>query len=87
MHGEVQRVLAMQRALDSGAWVAFFRLATHAPYLQGCLAHMYFRSVRAKALTVLASTGTGPCLSVVLTPETTTTLHSLPGTLQVSCCD
>lgn len=60
MHGEVQRVLAMQRALDSGTWVAFFRLATRAPYLQGCLAHMYFRGVRAKALSVLASTGARP---------------------------
>lgn len=62
MHREVQRVLAMQRALDSGTWVAFFRLATRAPYLQGCLAHMYFRGVRAKALTVLASTGGPPPL-------------------------
>lgn len=65
LHGEVQRVLAMQRALDSGAWVAFFRLATHAPYLQGCLAHMYFRGVRAKALTVLASTGAAPFLPLL----------------------
>lgn len=57
MHGEVQRVLAMQQALGSGAWVAFLGAATHAPYLQGCLAHMYFPGVRARALSVLASTG------------------------------
>lgn len=54
---EVQRVLAMQQAIESGAWVIFLRLATEAPYLQGCLAHMYFPSVRARGLIVLASTG------------------------------
>lgn len=56
-HAEVQRVLTMQQAIESGAWVTFLRLATQAPYLQGCLAHMYFPSVRGRALTVLASTG------------------------------
>ncbi len=54
---EVQRVLAMQQAIESGAWVTFLRMATDAPYLQGCLAHMYFPSVRARALAVLGSTG------------------------------
>jgi hypothetical protein len=57
---EVQRVLAMQQAIESGEWVTFFRLATEAPYLQACLAHMYFPNVRARALGVLASTGARP---------------------------
>jgi len=54
--GHVQRALAMHRALASGNWVTFLRAAAAAPYLQACLAHMYFPRVHARALVVLART-------------------------------
>ncbi|KAK9845825.1 hypothetical protein WJX81_003544 [Elliptochloris bilobata] len=56
---DVQRVLGLQRLLGSGTWVGFLRAATAAPYLQACLAHMYFPRVHARALCVLARTS-GP---------------------------
>lgn len=58
---EVQRVLGLQRLLASGDWVGFLRGAAAAPYLQACLAHMYFVRVHARALYVLArASGAGP---------------------------
>ena len=54
---DVQRVVSMHQALESGNWSAFLKQATSAPYLQGCLAHMYFQGVRATALNVMAAAG------------------------------
>ena len=54
---DVQRVVSMQQHLESGNWAAFLQLATNATYLQGCLAHMYFQGVRARALNVIAAAG------------------------------
>ena len=51
---EVQRVLGLQRRLAAGDWVGFLRRAAAAPYLQACLAHMYFPRAHARALYVLA---------------------------------
>ena len=53
----VQRVVSMQQHLESGNWAAFLQLATSATYLQGCLAHMYFQGVRARALNVIVAAG------------------------------
>ena len=47
----------MQQHLESGNWAAFLQLAINATYLQGCLAHMYFQGVRARALNVIATAG------------------------------
>ena len=55
--GECQQVVSMQQALESGNWSAFLKLATSAPYLQGCLAHMYYQGVRARALNVIVAAG------------------------------
>ena len=54
---ECQQVVWMQQALESGNWSAFLKLATRAPYLQGCLAHMYYQGVRARALNVIVAAG------------------------------
>ena len=54
---ECQQVVSMQQALESGNWSAFLKLATSAPYLQGCLAHMYYQGVRARALNVIVAAG------------------------------
>jgi hypothetical protein len=54
---EVQRVMAMQQALTLGNWRVFLRLGMDAPYLQGCLAHMYFPGVRARALNAMVAAG------------------------------
>jgi hypothetical protein len=53
---EVQRALGLRRLLDGGEWVGFLRAAASAPYLQACLAHMYFSRCHARALAVLART-------------------------------
>ena len=57
---EVQRVLELQRLLASGDWVGFLRAAAAAPYLQACLAHMYFARVHARALHAARASGAAP---------------------------
>lgn len=54
---DVERVVQMQLKLGYGNWAAFFQLATNATYLQGCLAHMYFQGVRARAVNAIAAAG------------------------------
>ena len=51
----VQRALGFARALAAGDWAGFFARLAAAPYLDACLAHMYVRHVRARALTALCA--------------------------------
>ena len=49
----VQQALALQSALDSGNYVAFFKLVRGLPYLLACLAHTYFPAMWDHALQTL----------------------------------
>lgn len=49
----VQQALALQHALNSGNYVAFFKLVRGLPYLLACLAHTYFSAVWDRALQTL----------------------------------
>ena len=53
----IGRVVALHRALHSGAWVRFFRLAAALPYLPACLCHAFFGPARAQALHTLLASG------------------------------
>lgn len=56
---EVLFAREVARATRTGNFVAFFRLARKATYLQACLMHAHFSKVRAEALAAL-NTGLGP---------------------------
>ena len=60
----VGRALRFARALSSGDWAGFFAELRAAPYLDACLAHMFVRGVRARALTTLAAAEGGQALPV-----------------------
>ena len=62
----VQLVIKMRTALAANNYVSFFATVRTAPYLLACLAHSYFRAIRASAFAAIctgASPGnTSPCL-------------------------
>ena len=60
----VRRALRFARALSSGDWASFFDELEKAPYLDSCLAQMFTRGMRAKALTMLAAAEGGQAFPV-----------------------
>lgn len=79
---DVERVVQMQLKLGYGDWAAFFQLATNATYLQGCLAHMYFQGVRARALNAIAAAGKRAWDTLILLTVTQNVHEILTGHLE-----
>ncbi|KAK9796708.1 hypothetical protein WJX73_007053 [Symbiochloris irregularis] len=55
--GQVQRVVALHRALHSGNWLRFFTLVAALPYLPACLCHAFFIPMQQHALSALIASG------------------------------
>ena len=61
---QVQRIVALHRALHSGDWRHFFLVVATLPYLPSCLCHAFFDEVRKHAINSIVAAETGEQISM-----------------------
>ena len=74
----IRLVCDITRALSTGNFVQFFKVARTATFLQSCMLHRYFNSVRFKALEMLLHTHAPPKSPVVFSLQYLTDLFWFP---------